>query len=195
MDISRSTMTQAGRGFEHEGQRLKEEDQAEQRFNSERINQNPRETGRIGEVRVSGGLTDKVPMSMGRGDHEEMRQSHKLDWKAIKNKRFGGGDLEERQRGPNEATRADQSAQRQESISSTKMLIRDMDPQYSRLLSQIEHLKSGQLYKNSHGIRPTSGAVLGGALAQRGLGRGEEAFSREAGGREMPNTPQQFAGK
>lgn len=77
----------------------------------------------------------------------------------------------------------DQDAQRAESITAARMMIRDMDPQCSRLLSRIEHLKTGQLYKNDPSIEPTSGVLLGGALAQNGLRRGSVDFKAVSEGR------------
>lgn len=66
----------------------------------------------------------------------------------------------------------DQDSQRSESLKAARMMVRDMEPQCARLLRQVEHLKSGQLYKSDPAVEPTSGLVLGGALSRGGLRRG-----------------------
>lgn len=78
--------------------------------------------------------------------------------------------------GGGQATSIDQDSQRAESLSAARMMIRDMDPQCSRLLGRIEQLKCGQLYKNDPSLEPTSGAVLGGVLSQNGLKKGTKDF-------------------
>ena len=83
---------------------------------------------------------------------------------------------------------ANQDSQRAESLTAARMMIRDMNPAYSKLLSQIEQLKSGQIYKSDPSLEPNSGKVLGGVLSQKGLCRGAKDFRMGTEGKERRGT-------
>lgn len=92
-------------------------------------------------------------------------------------------------RGGHSGKDINQDAQRAESLTAARMMIRDMNPAYSKLLSRIEQLKCGQLYKSDPSLEPSSGKVLGGVLSQRGLCRGAEDFRMGTEGRERLGGP------
>lgn len=111
---------------------------------------------------------------------QSIRSPHLERLGAIQQPSRGGDGTTREVRGSEEAVSVDQDSQRAESLSAARMMIRDMDPQCSRLLGRIEQLKCGQLYKNDPSLEPTSGVVLVGVLSQNGLKKGAKDF-QEAG--------------